>query len=217
MIGDVQIKVCGLTRSEDARRAVEFGADSLGFNFYDKSPRSLNLVCFREIRPMLPDVPLVAVSVLPDLSEVKAWLEAGLDLVQIHFSQAETSDEQLEAYSKLVGKEKLWLAPKIAPGESFKGELTDLAGTILWDAYKKDAYGGTGHTSDWEGFRVNRERFPGTCFILAGGLGPDNVREAVLASEAKYLDMASGVEISPGIKDPEKLKAVSKALQSLLP
>ncbi len=216
MIGGIGIKVCGLTRAEDARVAAAAGADILGFIFYPLSPRKIGLEEFAALRAELPELPKVAVMVAPSDGELQAFLGAGFDFFQIHFP-AGTAEERIAAWSAAVGKERLWLAPKLAPGEAFDAELLRWAGTILWDGYKKDAatFGGTGARSDWEGFRRESVAHPGTRWILAGGLGPDSAAEAARQTGARWLDFNSGVESSPGIKDPKRLFGVQSVLSAV--
>lgn len=216
MVGEIGFKVCGLTRVEDARAAAAAGADFLGFIFYPLSPRRLELERFVGMRAELPDLPRVAVSVAPSGGELEGFLRAGFDFFQIHFP-ADAGVERVAAWSAAVGKERLWLAPKLAPGAAFDAALLDFADTVLWDGYKKDAatFGGTGARSDWEGFRRESTAHPGTRWILAGGLGPDIAAEAIRATGARWLDFNSGVEATPGIKDPELLSRVKAALSAV--
>lgn len=214
MVGEIQFKVCGVTRVQDAHAMAAAGADFLGFNFYSKSPRAISLETFKSMAEDLPDLTHVAILVSPDPGELEAYFAAGLSKVQIHFDW-EVGIERIKAWSQAATPERLWLAPKMAPGKSFDPALLPLASGILWDAYKKDAYGGTGHTSDWGQFSELRTRYADHFWILAGGLGAANVADAVAASGARYLDFNSGVEQSPGIKDPRKIDAVRDALETM--
>ncbi len=214
MIGDVKVKVCGLTRLSDAHDAASMGADFLGFIFYPKSPRFLALDKFRALRSELPDLPKVAVSVLPDSNQIDALLKAGFDYYQIHFPLVGAYHQQVEEWSKRVTPEKLWLAQKVGPEEEFDENLLPNANTFLWDTYQKDAFGGTGKVGDWEGFGQASRRSPDKNWVLAGGLNPANVRDAVEKTGTKQIDLNSGVEKSPGVKDPNKLEQVRIALQN---
>lgn len=205
-------KVCGMTRLEDAIAAAEAGASYLGFIFYPKSPRCMDLERFRAIKRDLPDLRRVAVLVDPEPTDLRQYLDEGFDRVQIHFS-TKVAIERIAEWSRIVGKENLWLAAKLAPGESFDDRLLEYADTFLWDAYKKDSYGGTGHTSDWGQFRSMMETHSTRQWVLAGGLAPSNLLDALAASGANFVDLNSGVEISPGIKDPVKLKAVKRLME----
>lgn len=212
MIEGIQFKVCGLTRALDAQAAAEAGADYLGFIFYPKSPRHIRLQRFRDIQPKLPNIPKVAVVVAPDLYTLAQLEGAGFDFFQIHFPIG--LSEEVDAWSKLVGKERLWLAPKIPPGVTLDPALLDRAGAVLWDAFKpsSDVYGGTGTQSDWDSFKEMRLRHPGTKWILAGGISPENAAEALAATGATCLDFNSSLEIEPGVKDLERISQVRVSL-----
>lgn len=208
----VQFKVCGMTRLEDAQAAADAGASVLGFIFHSKSPRSIQLDRFEEIRQELPNLPKVAVVVNPDPSELSQYLSVGFSFVQVHFPTS-TELSRIEEWSRAVGKDCLWIAPKIGPEDTFDPRWLDFAGTVLWDGYKKGAYGGTGHTSNWDLFSDLKKQFPATQWILAGGLGPDNLLDAIDQSASDFVDLNSALEISPGIKDQVKLLEVKSLLK----
>lgn len=215
MFSGTEVKVCGITRRGDAQDALEVGADLLGFNFYPESPRCVSLDLAKELAADLPESRKVAVVVLPDSSLLETLCGHGFGIIQIHYAQAATDIERLEQWSTLVGPEKLWLAPRRAPGESLDERALSLADTWLWDAFKADAFGGTGRTSDWAGFKSMRERFPDKNWVLAGGLGPDNIRDAVTETGTTRIDLNSGIEISPGMKDRNRLERVKSELGAL--
>lgn len=213
MINGVQFKVCGLTRARDAQAAAEAGADYLGFIFYPKSPRCIRQERFLDIAPRLPDLPKVAVTVAPDLYTLAQLEGMGFDYFQLHFPVG--LSEEVEGWSKLVGSERLWIAPKLPPGVRFDPSLLDLASGVLWDGYKKDAntFGGTGSLSDWETFRKMKQQNPGTKWILAGGISPENAGEALAKTGADCLDFNSSLEIEPGVKDLERISQVGVSLR----
>lgn len=212
MVNGIQFKVCGLTRARDAQAAAEAGADFLGFIFYPQSPRKIRLESYRTIQERLPGVPKVAVSVAPDLYTLSQLEGADFDYFQIHFPIG--LSEEVAAWSRLVGKERLWLAPKIPPGVSFNPALLELADGVLWDAFKADekSFGGTGMKSDWESFREMSAQYPEKRWVLAGGISPENAGEAIAATGAKCLDFNSSLEIEPGIKDLERIAHVRVSL-----
>ena len=206
MINDLQVKVCGITRAEDANLAISLGADYLGFNFYPKSPRFISLEQYRALVSHLPTTQKVAVIVEPDADALSEILKEDFDRVQIHFRE-ETSLEQVAMWSERVSPEKLWLAPKLPPESPLNEALLPLADTFFFDTFQKDSFGGTGHTGDWEKFAAFQQKNPDKIWILAGGLNPENISEAVKKTKTHFVDVCSGVESSPGIKDEAKLKA----------
>ena len=211
MIDGVRLKVCGLSSLVDAELADKCGADYLGFIFYPKSPRYVSLTQYRAMAPRLPDRRKVAVSVEPTLDELKAMQDAGCDFFQIHF-RLETSVEQLTAWSRLVGEKHLWLAPKLPPGADVPPAALSVAKFSLFDTYHKEGYGGSGKTGDWANFVRHQETHRGNFWVLAGGLSPDNITEAITQTHARLVDVNSGVESAPGVKDETKLKAFVVAL-----
>lgn len=213
MISGIRLKVCGLTTLVDAEAADAIGADFLGFNLYQKSPRYIPLPQWQAMAGRLPPRRKVAIAVMPSADDLRAWSEAGFDAIQVHFP-LETTDDVLAAWASAVGRDRLWLAPKLPPGAPFPERILTHADTILWDTFAAGTYGGTGRTSDWDGFRAVRLAHPGTTWVLAGGLAPDNVAAALAATTTTFLDVNSGVELAPGVKDPAKLKALAAAVRS---
>lgn len=214
MIGGVEIKICGLTRASDAVDAASVGADFVGFIFYPDSPRNLELEKYQAFKSELPQLPKVAVTVLPDQNQLDDLLMAGFDYIQIHFPLVGTSNHLIEEWSGRVTPEKLWLAPKVDPVVGFDENLLQYSNTFLWDTFQKDSFGGSGKVGDWGGFRRISERFPEKEWVLAGGLNPSNVREAIEKTGTKRIDLSSGVEKSPGVKDPNKLEQVRTSLEN---
>ncbi len=212
MIGNIQLKICGLTSVTDARAAAEIGADWLGFIFYPKSPRGLSLEQFAVLRPQLPAVKKVAVCVEPTPVDLARLREFGFDAAQVHFKPDEPLVHVM-SWSKAVGHKRLWLAPKLPPTEDVKPEWQPLADTFLLDAFHPEKFGGTGTTGDWTKFKRHQAANPGKTWILSGGLSPENICEAISATGAKFVDVNSGVEASPGVKDHAKLKALAAVLK----
>lgn len=206
-----EVKVCGLIRLADAELAVELGAGFLGFNCYPKSPRFLGLSAFRALREQLPPAKRVYVQVRPEPDELREAADEGFDLFQLHFSVGE-DPRLIEAWATLVSPARLWLAPRIAPGEIFPKHLLGNAETFMIDTYRKGAFGGTGETGDWDRFRQWAEGAPEKRWVLAGGLSPENIAEAVEASQCAVADVNSGIEERPGLKDPVRMRAFFAAL-----
>ncbi len=203
----VQIKVCGLTREEDVDLALSLGADYCGFIVYPKSARGISLERASELAARVPVGKRVLVDVETSTEALVRARDAGFDYFQIHagFPVGQTT---LAMWSGVVGKECLWLAPRIAPEDAFPLATLEFADTILVDTFSKKQIGGTGKVGDWERFSQLQQNHPQTHWILAGGLAPDNVVDALAATDAKHLDINSGVESSAGIKDPAKLREV---------
>jgi phosphoribosylanthranilate isomerase len=212
----VQFKVCGLTSAPDAEAAVRAGAGYLGFNLYPKSPRYLPLDRYRELAKALPPRGRVAVMVEPTAEDLAAAVAAGFDFFQIHF-RADTPAERLATWSELAGKSRLILAPKLPPAAEPDPAWLRLADTVMLDTFSPEVFGGTGRTGDWGKFARIQAAYPGTQWILSGGLSPANISEAVRLSGARFVDVASGVESAPGVKDHAKLRALGAALQEVSP
>jgi phosphoribosylanthranilate isomerase len=215
MIDEIHFKICGQTRVEDAQVAARLGADFLGFIFYPKSPRFLSIERYKALASELPAGPRrVAVMVEPSCYELTAVIAAGFDFVQIHFSNTMPL-ETVRGWSLLVGAHRLWLAPKLPPDEDVPAEWLPLATTFLLDTFHAGGFGGSGKTGDWEKFARHRQRHPQHTWILAGGLTPENVGEAIARSGALFVDVNSGVESAPGVKDPAKLERLAAALKEV--
>jgi phosphoribosylanthranilate isomerase len=213
MVAGIQLKVCGLTSLVDADSADASGADYLGFNFYPKSPRHIAIGQYRAMHARLPDRRRVAVVVEPTEAELLALRDAGLERFQVHFRH-DLPPATVEGWSSAVGPANLWLAPKLPPGADVQASWTQLAGALLLDTFDEKLFGGTGRAGDWPKFRRSRDKFPGTTWILSGGLNPANVGDALAGSGARFLDVNSGVESAPGVKDEAKLKAFAAAVRT---
>ncbi len=211
MIDGIRFKICGLTSLVDAEFADRCGADYLGFILYPKSPRYISLTQFRAMAPRLPERRKVAVSVEPTVEELAEQRDAGFDYFQIHF-RPETPDATLTAWSRLVGEKHLWLAPKLPPEADVSPAALAVAKFILLDTFHRDGFGGSGQTGDWAKFARHQAAHRGNFWILAGGLNAANIGEALRETGAKFVDVSSGVESAPGVKDETKLKAFVVAL-----
>lgn len=201
-----RVKICGITRLEDALLAVELGASALGFNFYPPSPRYIEPTAAGRIVRQLPPF-VVAVGVFADEVEgqrvVARAREAGVAAIQLHGPRFPAEERALEGFP---------LIRAVAVGEDFKPQdLKDLnAATFLLDAHDSDLHGGTGRTFDWSLAREAKRFGP---IILAGGLTPENVGQAIRQVRPFAVDVASGVESAPGRKDPAKLRAFFAAVE----
>lgn len=206
MINGTRVKVCGLTSLVDAEAADACGVDYLGFVLYPKSPRYLSLEVFKAMSKRLPARKKVAVVVEPATEELSRLLEAGFDYIQLHFSH-ETPFFQVALWADAVPPDHVWLAPRASSAGETDPAFFPLAHTILFDAHDAKNFGGTGKTADWGKFSELREKYTRIQWILAGGLNPENVGDALRATRANFIDVNSGIEAAPGIKDQAKLKA----------
>lgn len=213
MISGVRLKVCGLTDAAAAAAAARLGADRLGLIAHPASPRHLAPERMLGLGRDIGWGRVVVVSVSPPPPALRSWSEAGADAFQVHFP-AETPMEEVRAWSEAVGPERLWLAPRLAPGARVREEWLPLAGTFLLDAFSADGFGGTGRQGDWEGFARERAAHPGKTWILSGGLKPENIASALERTGADFVDVNSGVESRPGVKDPALLSAFAAALRA---
>ncbi len=209
------IKICGITNVDDALTAVDAGADALGFVFYEKSPRKVDLQTTRKIVQALPKaIEKVGVFVNQDEDSICAAAdEAGLTAVQLHGDSLNPhiADEILERRPDI----------KVVIAISMDQKKPE-AGVVKWnpkavhaflvDAANTATYGGSGETFDWQASRPSVEAIARAGrVVVAGGLDPDNVGEAIRILKPWGVDVSSGVEASPGKKDPEKLRDFIKA------
>ena len=200
-----KVKICGIKTSNDALAAIEAGADYLGFNFYSKSVRFVEKQTCAEITSVLkkehPHIRLVGVFVNLSVEEVKDILDTcSLDLAQLH------GDETPEMFARLTPQ--AFRAFRGVP-ENINGFAREDAPAFLVDASVKGLYGGSGVTADWNGAAALAKKYP---LLLAGGLTPANVAEAVRRVKPWGVDVASGVESAPGEKDPSKMKVFVRAV-----
>jgi phosphoribosylanthranilate isomerase len=205
MIAGIRFKVCGLTSLVDVECADKCGADYLGFNLYPKSPRHVSLEQYRALTKNLPDRRKIAITVEPSLEELVAMKAAGFDAFQIHFV-SDTPLDTIKGWSDLVTPESLWLAPKLPPEQDVPVEWLALAKTFLIDTFSKNEFGGSGKTGDWDKFARLQKNHPNNTWVIAGGISPENIGETLQKSEARFVDINSGVETAPGVKDHAKLK-----------
>ena len=204
-----EVKVCGITRLQDGQNAISLGASFLGFILFEGSPRCINPNGARAIWDELdPDqTRSVAVDVNPDPSRLSEISRLGFDFFQLHFPSSVDPD-RISAWAEIVGPENLWLAPRISPEEDFPVAMLPFANTFLVDAYDKEKFGGTGLSSDWERFSDWKSKYADKKWILAGGIGPENLQDALARTNPDMVDVNSAVESEPGVKDHEKVKKV---------
>ena len=199
------MKICGLTTVDDAVRCVEEGADAIGLNFWPGSPRCTDAETARAIVDAVGDaVQTVGVFVDFDLEQVRGMLQrTGIEWAQLHGAEPpELVEALLPKAFKAIGVKD---GSAVELARRYPGEH------LLLDASVPGMPGGTGRTFDWAiAAEVAKERK----LTLAGGLTPDNVAEAVRLVKPFRVDVASGVELEPGRKDPELVAAFVKAAKS---
>ncbi|HIE33084.1 MAG TPA: phosphoribosylanthranilate isomerase [Thermodesulfobacteriaceae bacterium] len=206
MESKVRIKICGITNLEDALLAIELGASALGFIFYPRSPRYIEPEAARKIISHLPPF-VTTVGVFVNESEDfirKVLSEVGLDLVQLHGD--ESPDLCARFFPKAIKALRVRSLEDLKAISAYKGKIR----AVLLDTYVKGIPGGTGQTFNWDLAR-KAKKF-GIPVILAGGLRPENIKEALQTARPFAVDISSGVEASPGKKDPEKLQALFAAI-----
>ena len=208
------IKFCGITESTVAQHCVDLGADALGFIFHPQSPRNLSFEQYRNLSGQIDfkGCIRVAVAVAPNQRLIQELLSLGFEKYQFHFP-LDLPKEDVKKWSDLVGKENLWLAPKLKPSDEFPCNYLEEARTFLIDAYSEKSFGGTGQTADWGRFSNLKKEFPGNFWVLAGGLGPENLEEAVLQNQPYGVDINSGVESEPGVKNTKKIEQLFSVLK----
>lgn len=198
-VSNVRVKICGITNRADAFAAAEAGADALGFMFFAASSRNIAAKQAREIiRELPPFIARVGVFVNPTEKEVRDAMEqSGIDTLQFH---GEESPEFCRQFGLRVLK-----AFRVADDSSLKALPAYSIETWLLDSFVPGQQGGTGARFNWD-LAVEAVRLGGRV-ILAGGLTPENVAEAVRKVQPYGLDVSSGVESSPGKKDTAKVRA----------
>jgi len=237
------VKICGITNLEDALTAVDAGADALGFVFYDKSPRRINVETAREIVANLP-THVEKVGVLVGESQagwVDLVLRTRLTAVQLYLArETDIQPKRRKATSAIVFQKppKVFVALSVnqfleedeKEGKLLAGRLMELLqetsrgsppfSNVTFDAYFLDSGGlqqpgGTGRTFDWHRVAPVIEEMTetGMKLVVAGGLTPENVGHAIVVLRPWGVDVSSGVEASPGKKDPDKVRAFVRAVR----
>lgn len=202
-----RIKVCGITRLEDALAAVASGVDALGFVFYSKSPRVVTVEQVHDIIYALPAfITTVGLFVDAPTGDVtKTLCRVPLNLLQFHGDEDAAYCEQFGVpYIKAI---------RVKQGDDINKKIANYASAaaILLDTYKEDVPGGTGESFDWA-LIPSKTIKP---IILAGGLTPENVVQAITQTKPYAVDVSGGVEKQKGIKDLEKIKAFVRGVQSV--
>ncbi len=203
----MRVKICGITNWADARRAIESGADFLGFNFYPGSPRYIAPAKARRIVQRLPKrVSAVGVFVnQPEEKTLEIARSVGLDYLQLHGDETPETVAHLQRVLPVIKAVRVKQPFRAAQISRFRR-----ASALLLDGFDRRLRGGTGKTFDWK--LARRAKLYGKIFV-AGGLAPENVGDAIRIAEPYAVDVSSGVEAKPGKKDPARLKAFARAVQ----
>jgi len=197
----IKIKICGITNRQDAEAAVAAGVDALGFVFYPKSPRCIEPIVAKRIIAQLPPCVLpIGVFVNQSRETIReVFDECGLAFAQLH---GDETPEFCETLGRPVLRAlRLRDRGSLLALAEYKGRI-GVRGFVV-DAFSAEAYGGTGQTVDWA---LAREAAQAAPILLAGGLTPSNVQEAIRQVHPYGVDVSSGVEQSPGQKDHQKIR-----------
>lgn len=192
-----RVKICGITTLEDALCAVDAGADALGFVFYEKSPRYITpLKAQRIVAALPPFITTVGLFVNMPVAKIEQIMTmTRLQIIQLH---GDESPDECNGFGP-------WPVIKALPvrnAESLKGISAYQVRALLLDAWSGKQYGGSGRCFDWQLLKDLNRRTP---LILAGGLNPDNVAEAIAQVAPYGVDVSSGVESTPGRKDHQRI------------
>ena len=207
-----KVKICGVTRLGDAERAVELGAWAIGLNHWERSPRRVDPARAAEIgQAMKRRCEVAGVFVNPTLDEVAEAVEnEDLTMVQLHGEEGPSFCDEVarRTGAKVIKALRVRSAADVKAADSFRTDFH------MFDAHQAGTPGGTGESFDWELAAGRRSKVP---LILAGGLRPGNVAEAISVVRPFAVDVASGVESEPGIKDPALLGALFEAVRGAVP
>jgi phosphoribosylanthranilate isomerase len=204
-----RIKFCGLTGLDDAQRAVEAGAWALGLILFSGSPRRCPLPAAERISGALRrQAEICGVFVNAPLDEVAGVADGlGLTMIQLHGDEGPSFCAEV---ARRTGA-KVMKAARVRGGADINALEKFHTAYHLLDAHEPGRFGGTGETFDWELVRRRRTDIP---LVLSGGLTPENIADAIRATRPYAVDTASGTEVRPGVKDPEKIRAFAAAVAS---
>ena len=204
-----RVKICGIRTLPDALAAIEAGADLLGFNFYPKSARFIQVqtcagiaVALKQLHPAIQLTGVFVNAPLEAVQEIRQTCK--LDLVQLH-------GDESQAFCTAVGNGAFKAFRGVPDGE-LDSYARKQAPAFLLDAHVTGFFGGTGVPADWQAAASLAQLYP---LLLAGGLNPENVAEAIQLVRPWGVDVASGVEIRPGDKDSGRMKAFVAAVRSV--
>lgn len=199
-----RVKICGITQVEDALSAANVGADAIGLVFYAASPRAVTIAQAQKIVAALPPfICVVGLFVNASSAEIESVLsQVKLDMLQFHGDETPADCQRIKMpYFKAI---------RVKPDTNLLQYAIEFAGAkaLLLDAFSEAAYGGTGHQFDWNLIPKNLTK----PVILAGGLTPENIADAIKQVQPYAVDVSGGVEIAKGIKDVAKMTAFMQAV-----
>ncbi len=221
-----RLKFCGLTRAVDVECAIECGADAIGLNFYGPSRRYIAPESAAPLSRLADrSVMRVGVFVNPSIDQVVAVVDrCPLDCIQLHGRESAQWLDGWNAHplSKSLG---LLRATPWRGGEDdsqfvhswMNHPLAHLVLGWMVDAYDPIQHGGTGQTARWDLLSPRPQAFAGKGLLLAGGLRPDNLEQAIRTACPDGVDLASGIEFEPGVKDPKAMRAVAEIVRHMIP
>ncbi|MCL0046773.1 phosphoribosylanthranilate isomerase [Thermodesulfovibrionales bacterium] len=202
----VKIKICGITNLEDALAAVDYGADALGFVFFQKSPRYVSPEKAMEIISCLPPfITTVGVFVNEDAKRISETVEiAGINILQMH---GDESPDECYIWHRVIKAFRIKDFTDLRPLEKYR------VSAFLLDTYSPEFFGGTGQIFNWD---IAREAKRVGRIILSGGLGPENVEKAIRHVRPYAVDVSSGIEEAKGKKDFKKMRAFIEIAKAAL-
>lgn len=203
-------KICGITRIEDIHSAVNAGVDAIGFVFYAPSPRSVTIPQAQELAKHIPAyVQIVGLFVNATADEITQVLEeVPLDILQFHGDETSEQCQQIAAHTKRRWYKAIQVKPELDVIKTIKSYQQAGASAVLLDAWHPELKGGTGHQFDWSQFP--QLDIP---LILAGGLKPENIEDAIKTTRAYAVDVSGGVESAKGIKDQQLIEHFMQGVQ----
>lgn len=201
------VKICGITRPDDLKVAVDCGADAIGFIAYPKSPRYVEPAKVGKLLSCMDSsVRKVGVFVDAELKDIQEYVDAGINTVQLHGNESPIFSSDMGSFAETWKAFNPYVKSDV---DKYQDYIVDY---FLIDAFTKcDVPGGTGKTADWE-LALYAKKVLASPLILAGGLTPYNIEEAIEKVDPFGVDLSSGLEISPGVKDHELVKAFMKKI-----
>ncbi len=201
----IKVKICGITNLDDAIKAVMYGADAIGFIFYEKSPRAVSPEqAGHIIKHIPPFVTTVGVFVNEDYIKIRSIVDSiGLDMIQLH---GDENEELCKLWQRVIKAFRIRDFMDLGLLNRYK------ASAFLLDAYTPESFGGTGRLFNWD---IAKDAKEFGNIILAGGLNPENVEEAVKVVMPYGVDASSGIEKSKGRKDHKKMKDFIKRAKGI--